>query len=146
MSRSQFHSIKLFILRHAWLNLWDKHMTTGRINQVTLLSTITVRQANHQTSVQRKPPFLFSFTHDSKCFHSLQREIIDKVKYVRWADSATPDSLALSIFHYTDDDRADTMQENMPRRGAYEAHYPKRELCNSRAWGKQSNITPSSRG
>ena len=38
MSRSQFHSIKLFILRHAWLNLWDKHMTTGRINQVTVLS------------------------------------------------------------------------------------------------------------
>ncbi len=38
MSRSQFHSIKLFILRHAWLNLWDKHMTTGRINQVTFLS------------------------------------------------------------------------------------------------------------
>ena len=26
----------LFILRHAWLNLWDKHMTTGRINQVTV--------------------------------------------------------------------------------------------------------------
>ena len=25
----------LLILRHAWLNLWDKHMTTGRINQVT---------------------------------------------------------------------------------------------------------------
>jgi hypothetical protein len=22
------------MLRHAWLNLWDKHMTTGRINQV----------------------------------------------------------------------------------------------------------------
>ena len=37
MSHSQFHSIKLFILRHAWLNLWDKHMTTGRINQVTVL-------------------------------------------------------------------------------------------------------------
>jgi hypothetical protein len=35
MSHSQFHSISLFILRHAWLNLWDKHMTTGRINQVT---------------------------------------------------------------------------------------------------------------
>ena len=28
---------KLLILRHAWLNLWDKHMTTGRINQVTIL-------------------------------------------------------------------------------------------------------------
>ena len=36
MSHSQFHCIKSFILRHAWLNLWDKHMTTGRINQVTL--------------------------------------------------------------------------------------------------------------
>ena len=34
MSHSQFRSKKL-ILRHAWLNLWDKHMTTGRINQVT---------------------------------------------------------------------------------------------------------------
>ena len=34
MSHSQFRSIKQFILRHAWLNLWDKHMTTGRINQV----------------------------------------------------------------------------------------------------------------
>ena len=39
MSHSQFHSTKLFILRHAWLNLWDKHMTTGRINQVTLFCT-----------------------------------------------------------------------------------------------------------
>ena len=37
MSHSQFHSVKLFILRHAWLNLRNKHMTTGRINQVTVL-------------------------------------------------------------------------------------------------------------
>ena len=37
MSHSQFHSIELFILRHAWLNLLDKHMTTGRINQVTIV-------------------------------------------------------------------------------------------------------------
>ena len=33
MSHSQFQST-IFILRHAWLNLWDKRMTTGRINQV----------------------------------------------------------------------------------------------------------------
>ena len=25
----------MLILRYAWLNLWDKHMTTGRINQVS---------------------------------------------------------------------------------------------------------------
>ena len=37
MSHSQFHCIKSFILRHAWLNLLDKHMTTGRINQVTFI-------------------------------------------------------------------------------------------------------------
>lgn len=30
---------KLLILRHAWLNLWDKHMATGRINQITILRT-----------------------------------------------------------------------------------------------------------
>ena len=34
MSHLQFHSIKLFILRLAWLSLFDEHMTTGRINQV----------------------------------------------------------------------------------------------------------------
>ena len=37
MSHSQFHSIESFILRHAWLNLWDERMTTGRINQVTII-------------------------------------------------------------------------------------------------------------
>ena len=42
MSHSQFHSIKLFILRHAWLNLWDKHMTTGRINQVTTVNPMNL--------------------------------------------------------------------------------------------------------
>ena len=41
MSHSQFRSIKQFILRHAWLNLWDKHMTTGRINQVTAVWELT---------------------------------------------------------------------------------------------------------
>ena len=51
MSRSQFHSIKLFILRHAWLNLWDKHMTTGRINQVTFLSN--KKQRPHWALTQR---------------------------------------------------------------------------------------------
>ena len=44
MSHSQFHSTNLFILRHAWLNLWDKHMTTGRINQVTTFPTCCEEQ------------------------------------------------------------------------------------------------------
>ena len=29
----------MLILRHAWLNLWDKHMTTGRINQVSKIQS-----------------------------------------------------------------------------------------------------------
>ena len=36
MSHSQFRCI-ILILRHAWLNLADKRMTTGRINQITIL-------------------------------------------------------------------------------------------------------------
>jgi len=46
MSHSQFHSIELFILTHAWLNLWDKRMTTGRINQVTKILDIFVYTKN----------------------------------------------------------------------------------------------------
>ena len=34
MSHSQIRS-QILILRHAWLNPWDEHITTGRINQVT---------------------------------------------------------------------------------------------------------------
>ena len=41
---------RLLILRHAWLNLWDKHMTTGRINQVTILRPrLTHKWENHRS-------------------------------------------------------------------------------------------------
>ena len=62
MSRSQFHSINLFILTHAWLNLWDERMTTGRINQVTIRSltrncrlatNACERQINYAWSTER---------------------------------------------------------------------------------------------
>ena len=51
MSHSQFHSMELFILRHAWLNLWDKHMTTGRINQVTLLKWVEACRGHSNQSL-----------------------------------------------------------------------------------------------
>ena len=65
----------LFILTRAWLNLWDKHMTTGRINQV--LSSNREREATHTLSeenmcthspnpIQRHPfPFLTSYKETS---------------------------------------------------------------------------------
>jgi hypothetical protein len=49
MSCTQFHCIKMFILRHAWLNLWDKHMTTGRINQVTTIKWTATRPTQRTT-------------------------------------------------------------------------------------------------
>ena len=76
MSHSQFHCIP-FILRHAWLNLWDKHMTTGRINQITILSrprggrqvvrfakVWEIAEAAHDARARRPPPDL--------CFRDLQ--------------------------------------------------------------------------
>ena len=70
MSHSQFHSTNLFILRHAWLNLWDKHMTTGRINQVT---TFQLRRTLR--SLAKRP-----HTHSRSCFRG--REFVN----LSWLD------------------------------------------------------------
>ena len=37
--RSNKHGFTIFklVVRHTWLNLWDKHLTTGRINQVSVI-------------------------------------------------------------------------------------------------------------
>ena len=58
MSRSQFQS-KIFILRHAWLNLWDERMTTGRINQVATITQIWryfLHTPNHPTKKRLLAP------------------------------------------------------------------------------------------
>ena len=59
MSRSQFQS-KRFILRHAWLNLWNERMTTGRINQVATFSPAAT--SCHPTRGQQS----ISVTHTGK--------------------------------------------------------------------------------
>ena len=61
MSHSQFHCIELFILRHAWLNLWDKHMTTGRINQVSHYFHHWYASIN-ATSISHHPPSFHKLT------------------------------------------------------------------------------------
>ncbi len=55
MSHSQFHSIELFILRHAWLNLWDERMTTGRINQVAIMEKESNRKNKNKQSSLKAP-------------------------------------------------------------------------------------------
>ena len=62
MSHSQFHSTDLFILRHAWLNLWDKHMTTGRINQVSY-SEWGTRRLIHSAPLTNNVFFSKQLTH-----------------------------------------------------------------------------------
>ena len=46
----------LLILRHAWLNHWNKHMTTGRINQVSSLANTRndLLQSTVKYSVERR--------------------------------------------------------------------------------------------
>ena len=51
MSHSQFQS-KWFILRRAWLSLWDERMTTGRINQVAF-SNLLPWPPNGETGEQQ---------------------------------------------------------------------------------------------
>ena len=53
MSHSQFHSIEAFILRHAWLNLWDERMTTGRINQIAIVSIDALRGRSEKKPVKQ---------------------------------------------------------------------------------------------
>ena len=55
MSHPQFHCISSLILRHAWLNLWNKHITTGRINQITIVRSCShcLRNSWHRAKVHR---------------------------------------------------------------------------------------------
>ena len=56
MSRSQFQS-KRFILRHAWLNLWDERMTTGRINQVAIFPNPSWNNKTNNQNLTRGTDF-----------------------------------------------------------------------------------------
>ena len=49
MSHSQFHSIDLFILRHAWLNLWDKRMLLAESTRL-----LSLKQKNRYMSTRKR--------------------------------------------------------------------------------------------
>jgi len=53
-------------------------MTTGRINQVTLLSAVTVQKQS--STYANESLFPFPLTHIGKCFHSPEREVLTKSK------------------------------------------------------------------
>ena len=49
MSHSQFHSIKSFILRHAWLNLWDKRMLLAESTRLLSQLQLAPSTPTHHT-------------------------------------------------------------------------------------------------
>lgn len=59
MSCLRFHFFEA-VLRHAWLNLWVKRMTTGRINQISIeiRPKTNFQFASEEQSLQRCETFL----------------------------------------------------------------------------------------
>jgi len=51
-------SCSAVILRHAWLSPWNKHMTTGRINQISIVFTIFNKK---NWKIQYERPFKLVF-------------------------------------------------------------------------------------
>ena len=77
--------IYILILRHAWLNLWDKHMTTGRINQVFHMSSMCITAAHVNIKVAKNMSTL-----------RLQR-----FKYIRYTGDTAPICMqSACIFHW----------------------------------------------
>ena len=134
MSHSQFHSTNLFILRHAWLNLWDKHMTTGRINQVTTFQatckmqvTIQILTLQAELTFQRQGVFV------NKCWFAVWNTVKAKLCFPPYRvlaaaiannhASMTPD---LTNFKYTSSCHYSSNTN----------HDLQRELQSTRTWDK----------
>ena len=95
-------------------------MTTGRINQVTLLSVVMgSKRVTRRMSMTASLPRLL--THIDECFHSPGHELSTKSKkqevlsYITATLLEPPGSLALSIFHYTADVKAGSLTDREPR-------------------------------
>ena len=90
MSHSQFHRTKWFILGHAWLNLLDKHMTTGRINQVAVFSgqqhTTTATTTRHAAAAttRDRARTIPSFSRRRRPSHGYSMDKVDAVHRWLW--------------------------------------------------------------
>ena len=54
MSHSQFHSIEVFILRHAWLNLWDKRMLLAESTRLLSRLVVRLELVSHNNGTSRQ--------------------------------------------------------------------------------------------
>ena len=74
------------ILTHAWLNRWNKHMTTGRINQV--VTSENCKKWHHVdikfTNYARKTKCFYKYVFLHENFFSLQTYISKKINEVNF--------------------------------------------------------------
>lgn len=89
MSRTQFHSSILLKLRHAWLNLWNEHMTTGRINQIAcfFVQVFGVISAHNFQKKYLDKTFLYCWL---PCFCRTKTVIELKIKIYETINLLTP--------------------------------------------------------
>ena len=90
MSHSQFHSIDLFILRHAWLNLWDKRMLLAESTR--LLSLSCWQDHNNLNELLKK----------SRQDHQLYYVTVDDTSAHRWSLGACRSSLDYNFAEWGD--------------------------------------------
>ena len=73
---------KAFILRHAWLNLWDERMTTGRINQVAILKGFLQRSQWSDQKRKYMSFILLNFTYSITRIYCITNAAQSYIKYI----------------------------------------------------------------
>lgn len=145
MSHSQFHSIDLFILRHAWLNLWDKRMLLAESTRLLSLVTPTFSRwtksgDRHQDDRRTKP-------HSQWCWVARRSSGV----FPRWIRVARPDDLneLTSATKYTWRTLSSHIFDFSQRTGGSHASNPStktrhktntRHRCRTRSWSTSSRI------
>ena len=112
MSHPQFHHLNSFKLTSAWLNFYNKHMTTGRINRINVIlfhptslnyyytNNSKTNQENNHCFVQCFQLFIITFFQPSS-FH-FTRKIPAKILILNLANilSSFPLRYATSFLHF----------------------------------------------
>ena len=84
LSHTQFY-FNIFKHRHAWLNLRDKCMTTGRINQVSLKSKALGVRETHSPKGKSVDPLKLAYWQQSPIHGAFQTRHTTKVSAVGMA-------------------------------------------------------------
>ena len=100
MSRVRFH-LNSAVFRHAWLNLCNKHMTTGRINQISVVLLTILNTSSYSIGQANGDPC------STNVVVSQLTQLCDnrQISHVRVANAFTP---AKHLLHWANVPRTDT--------------------------------------